>query len=250
VRRLRLLTVLSTAFLLQAGVASALEDPGILEHMSGPGPFVRFPGVTYKVACFSRVGDKTYTSFMHPTDRGAALEWEHKEHPEPPRGNAQAEAHKKCADDKDVLGFVAVSYGHYFSLENNLFPHDLTDSAFTVKAESASVRFMGRTLQGVVDVGFGADIFWFHGDAFESFTRFALEPVRLSVAPFAALTDSPRARAFHLTVAPKILFGSLTQAGFCNTSKCSVTPREFATRAETLWTTTFEVDVVTLVSGK
>jgi hypothetical protein len=51
-------------------------------------------------------------------------------------------------------------------------------------------------------------------------------------------------------VAPTILFGQLSEADYCNTSKCSVTPREFSARAETLWAATVEVDVVTLLSGK
>ena len=131
----------------------------------------------------------------------------------------------------------------------NLFQNNLRDDAFKVKAESLSVRFMGRTAGDVLDVGFGFDMYMFHGKAFDRFTRFAVEPVRVSVAPFVALNNSARARAFHLTVAPKIILGSVNQDDFCNTSACSAVPRQFSARVETLWSTTFEVDILTLIRG-
>jgi hypothetical protein len=71
----------------------------------------------------------------------------------------------------------------------------------------------------------------------------------VSVAPFVALGNSARARAFHLTVAPKILLGSVNQDDFCNTSECTAAPRQFSARVETLWTTTVEVDILTLIKG-
>jgi len=111
------------------------------------------------------------------------------------------------------------------------------------------VRFMGRTLNDVVDLGFGLDMFMFYGKAFDGFTRIAVEPIRISVAPFAALNSTPRSRAFHLTVAPKILLGSVDQADFCNTSACNAVPRQFSAKAETLWSTTVEVDILTLIRG-
>jgi hypothetical protein len=108
---------------------------------------------------------------------------------------------------------------------------------------------MGRTAGDVVDLGFGFDWYLFYGKAFDSFSRFAVEPVRVSVAPFVALGNSARARAFHLTVAPKILLGSVNQDDFCNTSECTAAPRQFSARVETLWTTTVEVDILTLIKG-
>jgi hypothetical protein len=148
-----------------------------------------------------------------------------------------------------VSGFITVAYGHQFSLQNNLFPNNLEDSQFKVKAESISVRFMGRTAGDVVDLGFGLDMVMFHGKAFDGFTRFAVEPVRVSVAPFVALNNSARARAFHLTVAPKILLGSVDQDDFCNTSECTVAPRQYSAKAETLWSATVEIDILTLIRG-
>jgi hypothetical protein len=108
---------------------------------------------------------------------------------------------------------------------------------------------MGRTLNDVLDVGFGLDMLMFYGEAFDKFTRFAVEPFRVSVAPFAALSSSARSRAFHLTVAPKIILGSVDQTDFCNTSACNVAPRQFSAKAETLWSTTVEIDILTLIRG-
>jgi hypothetical protein len=79
--------------------------------------------------------------------------------------------------------------------------------------------------------------------------RFAVEPVRVSVAPFAAVRNSARSRAFHLTVAPTILLGSVDQTDFCNTSACNVAPRQFAAKSETQWATTVELDILTLIRG-
>ncbi len=243
----RLLALFLLAFGLQAGTSLAKQDDGILEHLSGPGPFIRFPAFEYRVACFARVDGKVYTSWMRPWERGAGFEFPHLT---PKPGTTPDErAHETCARDERVLGYVSVAYGHYFSLENNLFPDNLTDDVFKVKAESVSVRYMARVLNAV-DVGFGANVFWFHGKAFESFTRFALEPVRVSVAPFAMLTESPRARAVHVTAAPTILLGRIVGQDFCNTPACTATPRPFASKAETVWATGISVDVITLVTGK
>jgi hypothetical protein len=247
VTRARLSPVLAILFSLCAGAASAKQDDGLLEHLSGPGPFIRFPAFEYRVACFARVDGKVYTSWMRPWERGAGFEFARVT---PKAGTtADERAHETCAKDERVLGYVSVAYGHYFSLENNLFPDHFTDDVFKVKAESASVRYMARVLNAV-DVGFGANVFWFHGKAFESFTKVSLEPVRVSVAPFAMLTESPRARAVHVTAAPTILLGRIVGQDFCNTPACTVTPRPFSSRAETIWATGLSVDLITLVTGK
>jgi hypothetical protein len=130
-----------------------------------------------------------------------------------------------------------------------LFPNNLRDDPFKVKAESVTVRFMGRTANDVVDLGFGLSAFWFHGQAFDTFTRVAVEPVRISVAPFAALKSTPRTRAFHVSITPMIMLGSMDQNDFCNTSACTVAPRQFSARAETLLMTTVGLDIVTLIRG-
>jgi hypothetical protein len=109
---------------------------------------------------------------------------------------------------------------------------------------------MGRTLRDVVDVGFGLNFFWFHGEAFETFARVSVEPFRISVAPLAALNSTARTRAFRLTTAPTIFLGKMDQDDFCNTSGCTAVPRQFSTRAEILWSTGIEVDVFTLIKGK
>ena len=142
-----------------------------------------------------------------------------------------------------------VAYGHYTSVENTLFQNNLTDKQFKVKAESVSVRFMGRTLNDVVDIGFGFNMFMFHGKAFDSFTRVAIEPFRLSVAPFAALRNTARSRAFHLAVAPTIFIGTMDQGDFCNTSSCAAVPRQFFTKLETKWAMSVELDILTLIRG-
>ena len=244
----RLTGLLVVACVLQAASASALQDDGLWEHLSGPGPFLRWPSFQVRVACFTRVGNDSYTVPLAPWGHGSTSEFGVKPYRPSTTGPAQT-AKEQCSRDENVRGFVAVVYGHQKSLENTLFPNNLRDDAFKVKAESISVRFMGRTAGDVLDVGFGLDMFFFHGDAFDSFTRFAVEPVRLSVAPFVALGNSARARAFHLTVAPKILLGSVNQDDFCNTSACTVVPRQFSARVETLWSTTVEVDILTLIRG-
>jgi hypothetical protein len=244
----RRVTALFLAFSLHAVAASALQDDGLFERLSGPGPFLRWPSLQVRVVCITRVGTDNRTVTLVPWARGSTSEFGVKPYRPATTGPAET-AKQQCSRDENVKGFVTVAYGHSTSLENNLFPNNLTDDAFKVKTESASVRFMGRTLNDVVDVGFGVDVFWFHGEAFETFTRFALQPMRVSVAPFAALTNSARSRAFHLTVAPMILLGHLDQDDFCNTGGCTAVPRQFSTRAEILWATTVEVDILTLIRG-
>jgi hypothetical protein len=231
-----------------SGTAFAKQDDGGLEHLSGPGPFIRFPSLDIRVACITRVGNDNYTVPLAPWGHGSTAEFAVKPYRATTTGPEQT-ARQQCSRDENVRGFVTVAYGHHTSLQNNLFPNNLEDDLFKVKAESLSVRFMGRTANDVVDIGFGLNMFMFHGEAFERFTRFTVEPVRLSIAPFAALRNSARARAFHLTIAPMIVLGSFDQDDFCNTSACTVAPRQFSSKAETLWTSTVEVDILTLIRG-
>ena len=247
-RGLRLFAMLSFSILVSVAPAIAKQDDGIIEEMSGPGPFLRFPSLDVRVVCFTRVAGNHYAVPLAPWGHGSTAEFAVRPYRPSTTGPA-ATAREQCSKDENVSGFITVAWGHHTSLQNNLFANNLHDNAFKVKAESLSVRFMGRTAGDVLDLGFGFDWYMFYGKAFDSFSRFAVEPVRVSVAPFVALNNSARARAFHLTVAPKILLGSVNQDDFCNTSSCTVAPRQFAAKAETLWTTTVEVDILTLIRG-
>jgi hypothetical protein len=248
VRGLRLVALLSLSILISVAPAMAKQDDGIVEQMSGPGPLIRFPSLDIRVVCFTRVANNNYAVALAPWGHGSTSEFAVKPYHSTTTGAATT-AKEQCSRDENLSGFIAVAYGHHTSLENNLFPNNLRDDAFKVKAESISIRFMGRMAGDVVDIGFGLDMYMFHGQAFDGFTRFAVEPVRLSIAPFVALNNSARARAFHLTVAPKIILGSVNQDDFCNTSACTAVPRAFSARVETLWTTTVEVDILTLIRG-
>jgi hypothetical protein len=251
--RLRVIAAALFAGLVAVQPASAKQDDGVIEHMSGPGPFIRFPSLDIRVLCVTHVGGTTVdpdaghneTVGLTPWSRGSTAEFGAMS-----PGTSASQARIQCANDDKVRGYVTVAYGHYSSLENNLFPNNLTDDQFKVKAESLSVRFMGRTIRDVVDVGFGLNFFWFHGEAFETFARASVEPFRISVAPLAALKSTPRTRAFHVGVAPTIFIGKMDQDDFCNTSGCTAVPRPFSTRGEILWATSVEVDVFTLIKGK
>ena len=251
-RAARLLPLALVVLLLGAGVASANQDDGLIEHLSGPGPFLRFPSIDVRFLCITRVGNDNQTVAIAPWGRGSTAEFGFKPYVAPPRGaTPQQTAKLQCSHDENVKGYIVAAWGHYTGLDNNLFPDNANDkdNPFKVKAESLSIRFMGRTLNDVVDVGFGFDVFMFYGKAFEGFTRVAVEPFRISVAPLAAVNNSPRSRAFHLTVAPTILLGSVDQDDFCNTSACNVVPRQFRAKYETLWSTTVELDILTLIRG-
>ena len=249
-RIVRICAAIVTLLALSPLPASAKQDDGLLEHLSGPGPFIRFPSLDIRVACITTVNSEHHTVGIAPWGRGSTSEFGFK--PYVAKSNTPASvrtAKEQCAADKDVRAYLTVAWGHYTGVQNNLFPNNVEDDVFKVKAESVNVRFMGRALDGVVDVGFGFDLFFFYGKAFDRITRFGVEPFRVSVAPFAAIESTPRTRAFRLAVAPTILFGSLTQDDFCNTSACTVVPRQFATKAETQWATTVELDILTLIKG-
>lgn len=250
-RRFRLLTAVLITVALVPTVAEAMQDDGVVEHLSGPGPFLRFPSIDARFLCITRVGNENQTAAIAPWERGSTTEFGLKKY-EPARSpTPQQTAKQQCSHDENVKAYVVASWGHLTGLDNNLFPDhaDEKDNPFKVKAESLSIRFMGRTLGDVVDVGFGFDMLMFYGKAFEGFTRFAVEPLRLSVAPLAAVNNSPRTRAFHLTVAPMIFLGTVDQNDFCNTSACNVTPRQFKAKYETVWATTVELDILTLFRG-
>lgn len=252
-RCLRLISLALICVAVSSVAASAKQDDGVIEHLSGPGPFIRFPSLDVRILCVTHVGGTAIdpeaghneTVGLAPWSRGSTAEFGAMS----PSSRA-SEARIQCANDDKVRGYLTVAHGHYSSLENNLFANNLTDDQFKVKAESVSVRFMGRTIRDVVDVGVGLNVFWFHGKAFETFTRASVEPFRPSVAPFAALTSTPRTRAFHVGVAPTIFIGTMDQDDFCNTSGCTAVPRQFGTRGEILWATSMEVDVFTLIKGR
>jgi hypothetical protein len=233
VRGLRLIAVLAV-ILVPASLAHANQDDGVIEHLSGPGPFLRFPSIDVRFVCITRVGNDNQTVAIAPWGRGSTAEFGFKPYVAPPRGaTPQQTAKLQCSHDENVKGYIVAAWGHYTGLDNNLFPDNANDkdNPFKVKAESLSIRFMG------------------YGKAFEGFTRLAVEPLRLSVAPFAAVTNTPRSRAFHLTVAPTIMLGSVDQDDFCNTSACNVAPRQFRAKYETQWSTTVELDILTLIRG-
>jgi hypothetical protein len=248
VRCLRLITGVVFALVLVTDVASAKQDDGLIEHLSGPGPFLRFPSLDIRVACITRVGNDNYTVGIEPWARGSTSEFAFKKYVPPPTPTPQQTAKLQCSRDENVRGYVVVAWGHLTGLDNNLFPdnNDDKDNPFKVKAEVLSARFMGRTLNDVVDVGFGLDVFMFYGKTFNNFTRFAIEPFRVSVAPFAALNSSQRSRAFRLAIAPKIMLGGVDQDDFCNTEACNVVPRQFSAKYETVWATTVELDILAL----
>jgi hypothetical protein len=115
---------MTAVFLVSSGIARANQDDGIIEHMSGPGPFVRFPSLDIRVLCVTRVGGTTLdpdaghneTVGLAPWGRGSTAEFGAKA---PASGASQAQI--QCAQDDKVRGYVTVAYGHYKSLENNLF---------------------------------------------------------------------------------------------------------------------------------
>ena len=129
----------------------------LLEHLSGPGPFLRFPSLDIRVAVHHERGA------THRADRTTRWRWRRGDTVRPPNlasnrtsppapagaGRVRRQTRQRCSASRDenVRGYVSVAYGHYFSLENNLFANNLTDDQFKVKAESVSVRFMGRTAE-------------------------------------------------------------------------------------------------------
>jgi hypothetical protein len=163
----------------------------------------------------------------------------------------QQTAKLQCSRDENVKGYVVAAWGHYTSLDNNLFPNNASDedNPFKVKAEALSVRFMGRTLNDVV----GRRIRSRHAHVLRQGVRrihtVCGRTVSRVVAPLAAVSNTPRTRAFRLAVAPKIMLGGVDQDDFCNTSACNVVPRQFSAKYETLWSTTVEVDILTLIAG-
>ena len=135
-----------------------------LRSRSGPGRFIRFPSLDIRVACITRVGNDNHTVAIAPWGRGSTAEFAFKPDVAPAGGTPQQTARMQCSRDENVRGYITVAYGHYTSVANTLFQNNLTDDQIKVKAESVSVRFMGRTLNDVVDVGFGFDMFMFHGN--------------------------------------------------------------------------------------
>ena len=52
-RGLRSIIVLLMTLVVPA-IASANQDDGIIEHLSGPGPFLRFPSIDARFLCITR----------------------------------------------------------------------------------------------------------------------------------------------------------------------------------------------------
>ena len=107
-RRLRLLTAVLVAFALQTGVASALQDDGLIEHMSGPGPFLRWPSLQVRVVCFTRVGNDNYNVPLAPCEHGSTAEFADRPYRATATGPAQT-AKQQCSRDDIVRGYSTVA---------------------------------------------------------------------------------------------------------------------------------------------
>lgn len=147
-----------------------------LDKLSGPGPFTGL-SVNSRVLCFARQRrDDPWV--VKPVwgrypDRDAAII------APPCRWVAPSEAEP----EPYRFGYVDATVSVLWSKKNDLFG----EARYDQPAQARAVTFRpGVMLRAYSWLDAGAAVGWyrFSGDAFESFTRFTIHPVRVTVSPF------------------------------------------------------------------
>ena len=239
-RIIRITAALVVASTLQAGTAYAAAD--WLDRLSGPGPFFSPLRLTYRFLCFSQsptakpdptTGEiPTQRNALHPFDLSAGIFSTGSEDP----------ADSDCVKDRNVAAYQTVTYQYWFSVENQLFPQDPKKDAYQVKLHQVQWAHMVR-VHRTLDLGAGAGVTIFSGDAFDSFARMTLQPLAFEFSPFAAFGDGVQYRAIRITGGLTTFVGGFDQGDFCQPPRCTDRPAVFETRPELLWRVGVHVDL-------
>lgn len=220
---------LAVAACLSPGVAFAQGGgKGWLERLSGPGPF---DGQRYdfRLVCF--YGDS-------PTERISDHSWLWFD-----RNSRQEGVGNSCWSDSapNLRMYVMLEADWFESQENNLQFDSSSDRA-EVELVSVKPALMVR-LHPTLDVGAGFGLNWFSGDAFDSFFRTSMQPLRVIWTPFAAFNPrNARLRFLRIPLEANVIEGRFTSADFG-------APGRFSARNELLWSSGFIIDIWTLVAG-
>lgn len=220
---------LTVAACLSPGVVSAQGmGKGWLERLSGPGPF---DGDEYdfRIVCFygesptDRVSDHSFLWFQ--------------------RRNTQEGVGNSCWSDSapNLRMYVMVEADSFESQENNLQP-DANSERAEVELFSVKPALMVR-VHSTLDVGAGFGLNWFSGDAFDSFFRASLQPVRVLWTPLAAINPrNARLRFLRIPLQATVFHGRFASADFGAVGS-------FSARNEVLWSSGFVIDIWTLLAG-
>lgn len=208
--------LLAVAGGLQPGVASAQGGgKGWLERLSGPGPF---DGWQYyvRLACFSgRDEGPTHVSWL----------WSRK--------NADD---VQCLADRgpNLKGTLVLNFGHWTSQDNLLAPAGTPEDVSKVDFYSFEPALMIR-LKPALEVGAGFGLNWFSGNAFDTFFRGSVTPVKIVFKPLAIAGGDPRLGVFRLVGQTTRFATGFTEQDFCQPPRCPVVYDPFSVKGEFLW---------------
>jgi hypothetical protein len=264
----------------QTGTSFAAAD--WLDKLSGPGPFRSYLGLTYRFLCVANAGDVRTLPELDPsvpqrTDSEGFFTWLHPFQPSAGiisvadaddrrmdavtaaqplvRGiiNGQTitadqwkpAAAKLCQADERARGYASFTARWYKSVENNLFQRDPENPLYEVRLLDTEFAFTARLNRGLA-VGGGAGVFWFSGDAFDSFRRATVTPILVEGFPVAAAGDRLKYRFIRLYGAYTMILGKLDESDFCTRGKCS-RPAPFHVANEFVWRYGVDVDLAALL---
>lgn len=244
-RRCRLACVVT-----MVGVAAATPAEaawGWLEKLSGPGPFgAQTPAVNFEFVCVygSESGSPT-VNLCRPLRPVSGAEREDRD--------VQWQTYRSR-----LRGFVGLEVQRWESRENLLFERDPRDPAIAdpvdPRGDFAQVRIFElrpnvmMRVHEAVDVGLGLGLHWFSGDAFDSFFRLSVEPLKLSFAPAALFSQRPAARIVKVNAGVRRFRGEFTNEDFCDPPQCNVAAtRPFSAEGEYLWHSSVLIDLSALL---
>lgn len=243
-KAIRLSVAFAIAWSVQGGVSYAAAD--WLDRLSGPGKFWGIVG-SYRFLCVSKSQDqdnfnvrfpgtqepqRTLVSWLSPIHRGSGILpviTPEEATSTDVRARQQQTADYNCAFDRRLRGYATTTVGWYWSKTNNLFPQDPDNDLYQVKIFRWTGDYAVR-LHPALDVGAGAGLGRFSGDAFDSFSRWFVTPLSIEFSPAALIADTQKHRAVGVGFA-LTWFGDFDEQDFCTGANCAGI-RNFTSRRE------------------
>ena len=219
------------AWSLQGGTAAAAE--GWLDRLSGPGPFEAEWGkgpYTVRLFCWR--------------DQNGGIDFE----PAILKGGECVKfSDGRTMKPSDLRAYLQLRYTHWLSTRNDLF-RDVTradEDLHRVTLDSTEFTLFVHAGRAI-DVGVGAGIEVFSGKAFDTFRRWSVKPLDVSIAPIAAFTDTKWGRLVEVTVNTRA-FEELNERDFCRDQFCRGI-RSFSSKGEYTWSAALTVNAGVLIT--
>jgi hypothetical protein len=182
-RRLSLIAVACTLFGIVTAVPAEATGPGWIDQLSGPGPFVSLD-IQWRLACIqdSQVPKTTPTDPPGNDETGALRSLDSFEKGWTRSLAALGGAGCLIGHDKRPSGSFNFKVAHWWSVNNDLKYSDTYDHGVRVwELEPNFATFVDSSR--FFEINSGAGVLFIRGEGFDSFHRFYLKPIQITIYP-------------------------------------------------------------------